>query len=128
MIKIFTRGEPSGDSSCSGVPCELEDGPLTVGSAGDDEDILRVLDGCDGSCAKHHLLPSLLQVDDVDAVVASLEDVGHHRRLGVFGSDVDGGRQHLGDVALLLIEIRAITALQLDPIRFIEKLFIIANL
>jgi hypothetical protein len=28
---------------------------------------------------------------------------------------VDGGRQHLGDVALLLKEIRTITALQFDP-------------
>ena len=99
-IKL-TRGEPSGDSSCSGVTGKLENGPLTVGPARDDEDVLRVLDGGDGSGGQHHLLPGLFQVDDVDSIIATLEDVRHHGRLRILRSDVDRGGQHLGDVALL---------------------------
>ena len=77
----LTRSEPSGDSSCSGVTGKLENSPLTVGPARDDEDVLRVLDGGDGSGGQHQLLPGLFQVDDVDSIITTLEDVRHHGRL-----------------------------------------------
>ena len=67
----------------------------------DDVDVGGVLDGGDGAGGEHHLLPGLLDVDDVDAVGALLEDVLLHRRLGVLGADVGRGGQHLGDVGLL---------------------------
>lgn len=82
-------------------PGELEDGALSVGSARDDEDIGGVLDGGDGPGSEQHLLPGHLEVDDVDAVDALLEDVLLHGRLGVLRADVGRGSQHLGHVSLL---------------------------
>ena len=97
----LTGREATGDGRRADVPRELEDGALAVGPARHDEHVGRVLDGDDGPGGQEHLLPRLLDVDDVDAVGATLEDVLLHRRLGVLGPDVGRGRQHLGDVGLL---------------------------
>ena len=62
---------------------------------------LGVLDSRDRPGGEHHLLPGLLQVDDVDPVGLLLEDVLLHRGLAVVRPDVRGGGEHLGDVILL---------------------------
>ena len=70
-LTVLTRGEPSSDGGGADVPGELEHGPLGVGPAGDDEDVGGVLDGGDGPGGQAHLLPRLVDVDDVDTVVCN---------------------------------------------------------
>ena len=97
-------------------PGELEDGSLSVRSAGTDEHVSRVLNSGDSAGSQEDLLPGLLQVDDVDPVVLLLEDVLLHRGLAVVRPDVDGSGQHLGDVILLqmrTVRIRKLIAYRL---------------
>merc|ERR1719362_950854 len=100
LIGEGSRGEPAGNGGAVDVPSELEDSSLSVGPAGTDEHISGVLNSRDGAGSQQDLLPGLLQVDDVDPVILLLEDVLLHRGLAVVRPDMDGGRQHLGDVIL----------------------------
>ena len=82
-------------------PSELENGPLRVGPAGAHVHVRGVLHGGDGAGGQQNLLPTLLQVDDVDSVILLLEYVLLHGGFGVTGSNVGGGSQHLCDVIFL---------------------------
>jgi hypothetical protein len=60
------------------VGSKLQDGSLSVGPGADDDDIGRVLDGCDHTGGKNDFLPGLSDVDDVDAVRTTLPDIRLH--------------------------------------------------
>merc|ERR1719419_1546215 len=62
--------ESSCDRATADIPCKLKNSSLSVWSACNNIHILRVFNGCNGSCCQEKLLPSLLEVDDV-YVVAS---------------------------------------------------------
>lgn len=76
------------------LPGHLHDGALRVrgaslGGQADSNDVLRVLDGNKNAGSELKLLPSLLQVDDVDSLVVSLENVARVEGIEVLASDVD---------------------------------------
>lgn len=72
------RGEATGDGLSTGCGGEFENGSVTVRTSGDDDDVARVLDGGDDSSGEDELLPSLADVDHVDAIRSTFEDVGQH--------------------------------------------------
>lgn len=74
----------------------LEHSSLTVWSSRDGTDILWVLNGGDDSSGENDLLPGLSNVDNVDSVLSSFEDVWSHLGVGVLGTDVGlSGQEHL---------------------------------
>ena len=103
LIGECSRGEFTSNGAAANISGKLEDSPLGVRAAGHHEHVLGVLNSCDGPGGEHHLLPGLLQVDDVDAVGLLLEDVLLHCGLAVVRPDVRGGGEHLGDVILLQV-------------------------
>jgi hypothetical protein len=62
-----TGGETACDGLSTDVGGEFEDGTVTVGTSGNDTDIVGVLDGSDDSGSKDELLPGLANVEDMDA-------------------------------------------------------------
>merc|ERR1711874_536378 len=70
------------------VPGKLEHGPLGVGTAGHNKHISWVFHRGNGSGSQNHLLPGLLQIDDVDPIGFLLEDVLLHCSLAVVRPDV----------------------------------------
>jgi len=100
LVSEGAGGEATSDGGRANVAGELEHGALGVGPLGNYEHIGGVLNGSDGSGRKDELLPGFPEVDDVDAVRPSLEDVLLHSCLAVLRPDVGGGSQHLGDVIL----------------------------
>ncbi len=102
QTKCFLTGsEATGDSGGSDVAGELQDGPLAVLPRADHEHVSGVLDGGDRAGGQHHLLPGLGQVDNVNTILATLENVLLHGHLGVGGPNVSRSGHHLGDVAFL---------------------------
>lgn len=79
-----------------GVRGELQDGSLGIGSAGDNKDILGVLllDGGDDSGGNHNLLPGLGEVDVVNSLLVSSENVAFHHFGTVVRSQVDLSGEH----------------------------------
>ena len=69
LIGEGTRGEPSSNGGCADVAGKLEAGTLSVRPAGDNVNVEGVLDSSNGASGQHHLLPGLLQVDDVNTIV-----------------------------------------------------------
>lgn len=81
---------------------ELEDGSLSGNSGGNDDDVLWVLDGSDGSSSELDLLPGLLEVEDVDSFLVLVGDESLHVEVQVLGSDVAIGLQQSKEVLLFL--------------------------
>ena len=100
LIGESTRGEASGDALRTSVLGELKDSTLTERTAGDGDNVGRVLDGSDDTGSEHKLLPGLAEVEDVETVGAVLPDVVLHLCLGVVGTNVDTGGQHLLHVVI----------------------------
>lgn len=63
-----TGGEAACDGLSTDVGSEFEDGTVTVGTSGNDTDVVGVLDSSDDSGSKDELLPGLANVEDVDAL------------------------------------------------------------
>ena len=100
-IKSPTGCKTSGNSSCSDVSCKFEACTLTVCPRRYYVDIFWVFNGSDGSRWEHQLFPRFLQIDDIDTIRSSLEDVLGHGGFRVFWTNVGRCGQHLGDVGLL---------------------------
>jgi len=83
-----TRGESSSNGLSTGEPSVLQDSSVTVGTSGDDTDVVGVVDGGEDSGSKDDLLPSLSDVDDVDSVAPSLVQVVEHGLVTVLASQV----------------------------------------
>merc|ERR1719373_300673 len=60
--------ESSCDRAAANISCKLKNSSLSVWSACNNIHILRVFNGCNGSCCQEKLLPSLLEVDDVHTI------------------------------------------------------------
>lgn len=65
LVSEGTRSESASDGSSLGGRSELEHRTLAKRTAGDDEDVSRVLNGHDGTRSEQDLLPGLADVDDV---------------------------------------------------------------
>ena len=65
LIGEGTGGEATRDGLDTSEVGELEDGPLSELTSGDDGDILGLVDGDDHASGEHQLLPGLLEVDNV---------------------------------------------------------------
>jgi len=91
-----------------GVGGKLQDSSLGVWSGRDDEDILGVLelDGGDDSGGNHNLLPGLSEVDVVDTLLVSLEDVAFHHFGAVVCSEVDLSGEHADEVLFSVIRVQ----------------------
>lgn len=98
LIGKGTWGPLSTEVVGSGVGSELEDSSLGVGSAGDNEDILWVLNGGNDSSSKHELLPGLGNVDVVDSLLVSGVAVGFHLLGAVVGTDVSSSGEHESEI------------------------------
>ncbi len=79
-------GGGSGDGTC--VVGVLDDGPLAVWSGRDSDDITPVLDRDDNPSSKLDLLPSLLEVNDMDTLTGLGVDVWLHSVCEILGTDV----------------------------------------
>jgi len=88
LVGEGTRGETASDSLDAEVLSELEDSTLTIRTLRNNDDVLRVLDASDDTGSKDELLPSGLQVDDVNTISAGLENVGSHAGVQVDCTDV----------------------------------------
>lgn len=100
LVSEGTRGEAASNALSTSVLSELEDGTLSEGAVRDDNNIAGVLDCYNDSGSDHQLLPSLGEVNDVQAIIASFPDVFLHSLIGVGGADVNLCGQHLLDVFL----------------------------
>jgi hypothetical protein len=67
VVREGTGGETAGNGLCAGVGSEFEDCTVSVGASRDDTDVVGVLDGGDYTCGKDKLLPSLANVENMDA-------------------------------------------------------------
>ena len=67
VVREATGGETTSDGLGTSVGSVLEDGTVAVWAGGDDTDIVRVLDRGNDTGSENELLPSLANVDDVDA-------------------------------------------------------------
>jgi len=74
-------GKPSSDGSSADVGSKFQDSSLSIRSGTNDDDIGRVFDGCDDTSSKNNFLPGLSDVDDMDAIRATLPDIGLHMDL-----------------------------------------------
>lgn len=105
VVSEATGGETTGDGGGSGVSGELQDSALAVGTGRDNTDVGRVVDCRDDAGSKDDFLPielvslnpaqmcslsslyisipSLANVDNVDAIRASLPEVRLHVNLDV---------------------------------------------
>ena len=97
----LTRSIATGHWRSSNVTSKFQDSSLAIRPWGDHENIFRVLNGSNGSGSQHKFFPSFFQVDDMNTIGTSLENVLHHLDFGVFRSKVGCSSQHLGDVSLL---------------------------
>lgn len=100
VVSEGTGGESASDSLGTGEGAVLEDGTVTVGSGGDDTDVVGVLDGSEDTSSKDELLPGLADVDNVDTIGTPLPDVVLHSLVTVLGTEVAlSGKEEL-DVVL----------------------------
>ena len=88
IIGQSTGGPAAGGGLGADVLGALENGTLTIGTLGADEDISGVLDGGDHTSGDLDLLPSLLQVDDVDTTLLALVGVVLHAGINVLGTEM----------------------------------------
>mmetsp|Transcript_116914 Transcript_116914/g.164306 ORF Transcript_116914/g.164306 Transcript_116914/m.164306 type:complete len:300 (+) Transcript_116914:88-987(+) len=100
LVGEGTRGEASSDGLGSGVLSELEHSTLAPGASADHAHISGVVHSSNSASSEHELLPRLVEVDDVETVVAALEDVALHLVVEVAGTGVDRASEKLGDVLL----------------------------
>lgn len=70
-----TWSESTSNWSSTSVSGELQNGSLTVGSRGDGDNIFWVWNGSNDSSSQNQLFPGLTDVNDVDTVWSSVEDV-----------------------------------------------------
>ena len=98
LVGEGTWGVPSSEWLGANVVGELEHGPGAERSARDGAHVLWVLDGGDNPRGKHHLLPRLVEVDDVGTVLTSFVHVLLHVVVGVLGTDVARSHEKFGDV------------------------------
>uniref|UniRef100_A0A0K2U593 Uncharacterized protein n=1 Tax=Lepeophtheirus salmonis TaxID=72036 RepID=A0A0K2U593_LEPSM len=101
LIGESSRSKSSSDGSGADVAGKLKNGSLSVRSRADHKDVSGILDCGNRTSRQHELLPGLTQIDDVDTIRSSLEDILLHRHFGILRSDVRCCSQHLGDVLLL---------------------------
>jgi len=92
------------NSLSSGIFGELEDSTLTKVPGGDNANILGVFNGDDDSSGQNQLLPSLLEINQIDTITASLPYISGHSRLQISGTKVDLASEHLLDVIFSRIE------------------------
>mmetsp|Transcript_3734 Transcript_3734/g.9711 ORF Transcript_3734/g.9711 Transcript_3734/m.9711 type:complete len:316 (+) Transcript_3734:322-1269(+) len=83
---------------------ELQDGALSVGSSGQDGDVLWVLDGADHAGGHLKLLPGLAEVEDVESVLPPAVDVSLHLMVAVLRTEVARRRKHHLDIGFLLTD------------------------
>jgi len=116
VVGEVTGREATGDGGGASVGGKFEDGALAVGAGGDDGDVGGVVDGDEDAGCEDDLLPvnavlvwlgggwvwcgvgvpSLADVDHVDAVGPGLPQVWLHVHLQVLAADVAlRGQQHL---------------------------------
>jgi hypothetical protein len=98
LIGKGTWGPLSTEVVSSGVGSELEDSSLGVGSAGDNEDILWVLNGSNDSSSKHELLPGLTNVEVVDSLLVSGVTVVLHLLRATVGTNVRSSSEHESEI------------------------------
>lgn len=60
-----------------------------------------MLDGSDDAGSQQKLFPGASQVDDMNSIRATLEDVLLHLVVDILGSKMSGGRQKLGHIRIL---------------------------
>lgn len=119
VVGEASGSEATGNSGSAGMRGELENSALTVRTSRNHTDVGRVVNGSDDTGGQDELLPKLgvrldrhdsigierilpglANVDDVDAIRASLPDVRLHVHLEVLGAKVTLSRQeHLNVLA-----------------------------
>lgn len=108
-LSLDLVGERTGDEAAShvlgtSVLGVLEDSTLSEEADGADTDVSGVLNSNDDTGGEHELLPSGVEVEDVDAVLGTGVDVALHLVRAVLGSEVDVRSEELLDVLLVSAE------------------------
>ena len=78
VISECARGKSSGNGTGTDMGSKFQDSSLSIGTGADDDDIGRILNGCNNSGGKNEFLPGLSNVDDVDTIRTSFPDIWFH--------------------------------------------------
>ena len=100
LIGECSRSEATSNGAAANISGKLKDSSLRGGPGGHHIHILGVLYGSNSTGSKEKLLPSLLQINDVDSISFLFEDILLHSSLTVFRPYMGGSSYHLSDVIL----------------------------